>query len=55
MEQELFHLKQTMLAAAYVTEFQQIATKTKWENEALTAKYYKDLKDSVKDKIVKTD
>ena len=26
-----------------------------WEDKALTAKYYKDLKDSVKDRIVETD
>ena len=54
-EWELFHLKQTKLAAAYTAEFQQIAAKMEWESKALTAKYYKGLKDSVKDRIVKID
>ena len=53
-EQELFHLKQTKSAAAYAAEFQQIAAKTEWKNKALTAKYYKGLKDSVKVRIIKT-
>ena len=53
MEQEWFYLKQTKSATAYAAEFQQIATNIEWENEALTAKYYKDLKYSVKNKIVK--
>ena len=47
-------LKQTKLAAAYAAEFQQIAAKMEWEDKALTAKYYKGLKDLVKDRIVKT-
>ena len=53
-EQKLFHSKQTKLAAAYAAEFQQIAAKIEWEDKALTAKYYKGLKDSVKDRIVET-
>ena len=48
-------MKQTKSAAAYAAEFQQIATKTEWEDKALMAKYYKDLKDFVKDRIVETD
>ena len=48
-------MKQTKLAAVYAAKFQQIAAKTKWEDKALIAKYYKGLKNSVKDRIVKTD
>ena len=53
-EQKLFYLKQTKLVAAYITKFQQIAVKIEWKDEILTAKYYKGFKDSVKDKIIKT-
>ena len=42
------------MATTYITEFQQIAAKMEWEDKTLTAKYYKGLKDSVKDRIVKT-
>ena len=54
-EQKLFYLKQTKLAAAYMAEFQQIAAKTEWEDKAFTAKYYKGLKNFIKDRIVETD
>ena len=48
-EQELFYLKQIKLTAVYSAKFQQITAKMEWENKALTVKYYKGLKNFIKD------
>jgi len=37
----------------YSTEFQWIATLIEWDNETFTSQYYWELKDTIKDKIVR--
>jgi len=46
-------LRQDGSAAKYSTEFQQIATLTEWDDEALTSQYYWGLKDTIKNEIVR--
>jgi len=48
-ERHIQNLKQQGLASAYTANFQQCAGQTDWNDEALTAQYYKGLKDEVKD------
>jgi hypothetical protein len=52
-ERAMQYLRQKGVATAYATEFQQYSFRTLWNNNALIAKFYKGLKDSVKDKIAR--
>jgi Retrotransposon gag protein/Zinc knuckle len=46
-------LRQKGSAARYTAEFQQYSVKTKWDDNALKAQFYRGLKDSVKDELIK--
>jgi hypothetical protein len=54
-ERQLQGLRQHKSATTYAAEFQQYAGRTDWNDEALTAQFYKGLKDAVKDDIVRGD
>jgi hypothetical protein len=49
------NLRQKGSAANYTAEFQQHQAKTKWNDEALCAQYYRGLKDGVKDEMCRSD
>jgi hypothetical protein len=46
-KQKLQYLKQTKLASVYTSDFEQLASKLNWGEEALMAKYYEGLKDYI--------
>ena len=46
---EMIQIKST---SAYVSTFQQNALKTKWEDETLMTRYYRELKDRVKNVMI---
>lgn len=46
-------LKQTKAASEYLSEFRYIAAKLNWSNENLIDEFYRNLKDDVKDELVK--
>lgn len=50
-ERHLQNLRQLKSAATYAAEFQQHAGRADWNYEPLTAQFYRELKDSVKDDI----
>jgi hypothetical protein len=52
-ERHLQNLRQLKATATYAAEFQQYAGRTDWDDSALTAQYYRGLKDAVKDDIVR--
>jgi hypothetical protein len=52
-ERHIQALRQYKSATAYAAEFQQYAGRTDWNDEALTAQFYRGLKDQVKDDIVR--
>ena len=52
-ERHIQALRQYKSATAYAAEFQQYARRTDWNDEALTAQFYRGLKDQVKDDIVR--
>ena len=54
-ERSIMSLRQTTSAAVYAAEFQQYSPQTEWDDVALTAQFYKGLKDSVKDDIARTE
>lgn len=54
-ERHIQALRQKGAAITYIAEFQHYAMRTGWNNEALKAQYYRGLKDSVKDELVKED
>src|SRR5436305_9603861 len=45
-------LRQTTSVGEYTAQFQKYASKTKWDEDALMAQYYRGLKDEVKDDYV---
>ena len=47
------NLQQQESAVTYAAEFQRIAFKTEWEDVSLITQFYRELKDSVKNNIVK--
>ena len=49
----LINLQQWESAAIYAAEFQRIAFKTEWEDVSLITQFYKELKNSVKNDIMK--
>ena len=51
----LINLQQWESAVIYAAEFQRIAFKIKWEDVSLTAQFYKELKNSVKNNIMKAE
>src|SRR5881275_2167241 len=46
-------LRQTTSVGEYTAQFQKYASKTKWDEDALMAQYYRGLKDEVKDNYVR--
>jgi len=52
-EQCIHILWQNESAVKYSTEFQWIVTLTEWNNKTFTSQYYWELKDTIKDEIVK--
>ena len=54
-EQKLQALRQTGSASEFTAKFQQLAVRTQWGDSALTALFYQDLKEQVKDNIVRGD
>ena len=55
VEWMLMNLQQWESAAIYAAEFQRIASKTEWEDVLLTVQFYRELKNSVKNDIMKTE
>ena len=54
-ERKLMDLRQNGSASEYASKFQQVASKTEWNDDALMAKFYHGLKDSVKDELTRTE
>jgi len=54
-ERHLDNLKQRGSATAYTAEFQQHMGKTSWNGDALRYRYYKGLKEFIKDEIARSD
>lgn len=54
-ERRLQALRQTGSAAEYAAKFQQYGAKTQWDDAALTAQFYRGLKERVKDDIARGD
>jgi hypothetical protein len=48
-------LKQKGSVASYAASFQQLAAKTKWGKAALQHQFYIGLKDTIKDKVARSD
>jgi hypothetical protein len=55
LEQKLQYLKQTKLASVYTSDFEQLASKLNWGEEALMAKYYEGLKDYIRYELIRMD
>ena len=55
MKQMLINLQQWESAAIYAAEFQRITFKPEWEYVSLITQFYRELKDSVKDDIIKAE
>lgn len=51
-ERVIYQIRQKGSAAQYYAQFKQVASKLKWEDNALKAAYYAGLKDEVKDKMI---
>ena len=54
-ERKLQALQQTGSALEFTAKFQQLAVRTQWGDSALTALFYQDLKEQVKDDITRGD
>src|SRR5436190_22867619 len=54
-ERSLQNLRQRGAASQYAAEFQQHASRVDWNDGALTAQFYRGLKDPIKDEIAKSD
>jgi Retrotransposon gag protein/Zinc knuckle len=50
---QIMKLRQTTSAAAYAAEFQGVASKLDWEDDALGALFYRGLKEGVKDELAR--
>ena len=55
VKQMLINLQQWESAAIYAVKFQRIAFKTEWEDISLTAQFYRELKNSIKNNIIKAE
>ena len=55
MKQMLMNLQQQESAATYAAEFQRIASKTEWEDVSLITQFYRELKNNIKNDIVKAE
>jgi hypothetical protein len=55
IERKLRHLRQTTLATAYASEFQQIISHLNWDEEAYMAIFEDGLQEEVKDELVRMD
>lgn len=53
VKQKIHQLQQTKSTSKYTAEFMQLASLAEYDNEALADKFYQDLKDEVKDEVVK--
>jgi len=51
IERQLYDIKQSESAFKYITAFQSIAAKIEWNDSILTAQFYKELKNVIKNKI----
>ena len=49
------YLQQWECVAIYAAEFQRITFKTEWEDVSLTVQFYRELKNSVKNDIMKVE
>ena len=54
-EQKLQALRQTGSASEFAVKFQQLVVRIQWGDSALTALFYQDLKEQVKDNITQGD
>jgi hypothetical protein len=54
-EQRLQRLRQTKSASAYTSEFEQLASKVKWNEDALMSQYYEGLKENVRYELIRMD
>jgi len=52
-ERKIMALRQMTSVGEYTAQFQKYASKTKWDEDALMAQYYRGLKDEVKDDYVR--
>jgi hypothetical protein len=52
-EREMVHLRQRTSAGVYAADFQRVAAKLSWGDDALAARYYQGLKEDVKDEITR--
>ncbi len=55
VERQLIKFKQTVSASYYTVQFQQIILRLHWKDDILIIRFYEDLKEYIKDKIVKED
>ena len=55
VERMLMNLQQWESAVIYAAEFQRIAFKTEWEDVSLIMQFYRELKDSIKNDIMKAE
>ena len=53
MKRELINLQQWESAVTYAAKFQRITFKTEWEDISLITQFYRELKNSVKNDIIK--
>ena len=54
-ERRLQEMRQTTSVSAYTAEFRKYQTKVEWDDTALLSQFYRGLKDTVKDDIVRSD
>ncbi|SRR6266566_5149507 len=54
-ERQLVKLKQTGSTLYYVVQFYQIISRLYWKDDIFIVKFYKSLKEHIKDKIIKKD
>jgi len=54
-EQRLQSIRQSGTVHEYAIDFQALAAETEWDDAALTAQFYRGLKDRIKDELMRTD
>jgi len=54
-ERRLQEMRQTASVSAYAAEFRKYQTRVEWDDTALASQFYRGLKDTVKDNIVRSD
>lgn len=53
-ERQLYNLKQRSSVSSYMADFTRYSVLVKWNSEALSAQFYRGLKDVIKDEIMRT-